>query len=78
MIVAEYTVKFDKLARYDHGTTDDDRKMKYMHGLSVEIVTHVDSGEVGPRTYADTVQRDLRIDGWKLTNKPTSTQSIAS
>ena len=77
--VAEYTAKFDELARYAPTlvTTDDARKMKYMHGLSVEIVTQVDSGEIGPRTYADAVQRALRIDGWKLTNKPTSTSTVA-
>ena len=51
--------------------------MKYIRGLSVEIVTQVESGEVGSRTYVDLVQRALRIDGWKLTNKPTSTQSVA-
>ena len=79
MTVAEYTAKLDELARYAPTmvATDDARKMKYMHGLSVEIVTHVDSGEVGPRTYTDAAQRSLRIDSWKLTNKPTSTQTIA-
>ena len=57
MTVAEYTAKFDELARYAPTlvTTDDARKTKYMHGLSVEIVTQVDSGEIGPRTYADAV-----------------------
>ena len=61
MTVAEYTAKFDELARYAPTmvATDDSRKMKYIHGLSVEIVTQVDSGEVGPRTYADAVQRAL-------------------
>ena len=58
--------------------TDDARKMKYMHALSVEIVTQVDSGEVRPRTYADAVQRALRIDGWKLIKKLTSAQSVAA
>ena len=72
--VAEYTAKFDELARYapTMAATDDARKMKYMHGLSFKIV----SGKVGPRTYADAVQRALRIDGWKLTNKLTSTQCV--
>ena len=40
MTVAEYTAKLDELARYAPTmvATDDARKMKYMHGLSVEIV----------------------------------------
>ena len=58
--------------------TDDAGKMKYMHGLSVEIVTQVDNGEVGPGTYVYAVQRALRIDGWKLTNKPTTIGSLAN
>ena len=79
MIVAKYTAKFDDLAQYAPTmiATDDARKMKYKHDLSVEIVTQVDSGEVGPRTYPDTVQRALRINGWILINKPTFTQSVA-
>ena len=48
-----------------------------MHGLGVEIVTQVYRGELWPCTYADAVQRALRIDGWKLINKPTFTQSVA-
>ena len=43
--------------------TDDARNMKYMHGLSIEIVIQVDSSEARPRTYVDAVQRALRIDG---------------
>ena len=80
MTVAEYITKFDELARYALilVSTDDARKIKYMHGLSVEIMTLVDSGEVGPRTYANAVQRALRIDGWKLTNKPASAQGVAT
>ena len=79
MTVAKYTAKLDELVRYalTMVATDDARKMKYIHGLSVEIVTQVDSGELGLRTYVDAVQRALRIDGWKLTNKPTFTQSVA-
>ena len=57
--------------------TDDTRKMKYMHGLGVEIVTQVYRGKLWPCTYAHAVQRALRIDGWKLINKPTFTQSVA-
>ena len=79
MTVAEYTGRFDELAQYAPTMVamNDAKKMKYMHGLSVEIVTQVDSSEVGTRTYAEAVQKALRIDDWKLTNKPTSTQSIA-
>ena len=41
MTVAKYTAKFDELAHYAPTmlATDDARKMKYIHGLSVEIVT---------------------------------------
>ena len=41
MTVAEYTAKLDQLARYTLTmvATYDARKMKYIHGLSVEIVT---------------------------------------
>ena len=47
MTIAEYTAKFDELARYAPTmvATDDANKMKYMHALSVEIVTQVDSGK---------------------------------
>ena len=38
MTVAEYTAKFDELSRYAPTlvATDDARKIKYMHGLSVK------------------------------------------
>ena len=79
MTVAEYIVKFDELARYVPTLVAmyDARKMKYMHDMSVEIVTQVDSGEVGPRTSIDVVPKALRIDGCKLKNKPTPMQSVA-
>ena len=66
MSVAEYTARFDELARFVPliVPTDDARRMKYKHGLSIDIVKQVDSGETGPRSYADTVQQALRIDGW--------------
>ena len=55
--VAEYTARFDELARFAPSMvpTDDARRMKYMHGLSIDIVKQVDSGESGPRSYADAV-----------------------
>ena len=58
--MAEYTAKSDELARYAPTlvATDDAKKMKYMHGLDVEIVTQVDSGEVGPCTYINAVEND--------------------
>ena len=64
--VAEYTARFDELARFAPSMvpTDDARRMKYMHGLSIDIVKQVDSGETGPRSYADAVQQALRIDRW--------------
>ena len=77
MSVAEYTAKFDELARFAPTIvpTDDARKMKYMLGLRTEIVKQVDSGREGPDSYADAVQRALRNDGWdkpgtkEVTNK---------
>ena len=61
MSVAEYTAKFDELARFAPTIvpTDDARKMKYMLGLRTEIVKQVDSGREGPESYADAVQRAL-------------------
>ena len=40
MSVAEYTAKFDELARFAPiiVLTDDARKMKYMHGLRTKIM----------------------------------------
>lgn len=68
MPVAEYTAKFDALARFAPFLVPSDqaRKMKYMHGLNVNIVSHVDSGDAGPRTYANAVQRALRVAGWHV------------
>ena len=70
MSVLEYTTKFDALARFAPSLvpTDQARKMKYMHGLNVDIVSQVDSGDTGPRTYANAVQRALRIAGWREAN----------
>ena len=40
MTIVEYTAKFDELACYAPTmlATDDARKIKYMHGLSLEIM----------------------------------------
>ena len=40
MSVAEYVGKFDELARFAPAImpTDDARKMKFMHGLCLEVV----------------------------------------
>ena len=67
MTVTEYTAKFDALARFAPSIvpTDEARRVKYMHGLRIDIVKQVDSGEVGPRSYTDAVQRALRVDGWE-------------
>ena len=67
MSVSGYTTKFDTLARFAPSLvpTDQSRKMKYMHGLNVDIVSQVDSGDVGPRSYANAAQKTLRIAGWR-------------
>ena len=66
MSVAEYTAKFDELARFAPTIvpTDDARKMKYIHRLRTEIVKQVDSGKEVPESYADAVQRALRNNRW--------------
>ena len=47
--VAEYDDKFDELARFAPPIvlTDQARMMKFMHGLRIDIVKQVDSGETG-------------------------------
>ena len=67
MKVIEYTAKFDALARFAPSiiSTDEARRVKYMHGLRIDIVKQVDSREVGPRSYTDAVQRALRVDRWE-------------
>ena len=64
--MAEYTAKFDELARFAPlmVPTNAARRMKYMDGLNIDIVKQVDNGESGPQSYADAVHRALRIDGW--------------
>ena len=76
--VAEYIAKFDELAKFSPSMvpTDQSRKMKFMHGLNVEIVRQVDSGDVGPRTYANAVQRALRIDGWRIAQVNPASESM--
>ena len=64
--VAEYTAKFDELAKYAPNVIPNDaaRKTRYMFGLRKEVAKQVDSGETGPDTYSSAVKRALRIDGW--------------
>ena len=78
--VSEYTAKFDTLARFAPSLvpTDQARKMKYMHGLNVEIVSQVDSGDTGPRTYANAVQRALRIAGWRESERIPESKPVAA
>ena len=66
MTTAEYAVKFEELSRYAPKmiASNDARTMKFMHGLRLEVVKQVDSGEIGPRSNADVVQRAVRISGW--------------
>jgi len=80
MSVAEYTAKFDSLAWFASSLvpTDQARKMKYMHGLNVNVVNHVDSGDVGPRTYANAVQRALHVAGWNGNEKAPASKSAAT
>ena len=57
MLVAEYTAKFDQLARFATSmiSTDEAQKLRFMHELRVDIVKQVDSGETRPRGYADAI-----------------------
>ena len=47
--VAEYVAKFDELAKFSPSMvpTDQSRKMRFMHGLDVEIVRQVDIATLG-------------------------------
>ena len=71
MTAAEYTAKFKELSRYAPKmiASDDSRKMKFMHGLRLEVVKQVDGGEIGPRSYVDAVERAVRISGWGVTRE---------
>ena len=66
MSIAEYVTKFDVLSRFAPTIVpiDDVRKMKFMHGLRIEIARQIDSGKEGPESYADVVQHALRNNGW--------------
>ena len=65
MSVEEYVAKFDGLARFARTIvpTDDTRKMKFMHGLRLEVAKQIDNSREGPESYADAVQRSLCYDG---------------
>ena len=71
MTTAEYAVKFEELSRYAPKmiASNDARTMKFMHGLRLEVVKQVDSGEIGTRPYADGVQRVVRISEWDATGE---------
>ena len=75
MTVAEYAAKFKELARYAPKMIafDDAMKMKFMHGLRLEVIKQVDSGEIGRRLYADAVQRVVLISGWDATGEKVTT-----
>ena len=66
MTVPEYTTKFEELAKFSASIapTDEARNNKYMLGLRTDIARQIDSGEEGPKSYADTVQRALRFEIW--------------
>ena len=66
ILVAEYVVKFDELARFAPTIvrTDNARKMKFMHEIYLEIAKHIDSDREGPESCADAVQIALRYGRW--------------
>ena len=49
--VVEYVAKFAPTIV----PTDDARKLKFMHGLRLEVAKQIDSGREGPESYADVV-----------------------
>ena len=66
MTVPKYIAKFEELARFSASIapTDEARKNKYMLGLRIDIARQIDSRKEGPESYADAVQRALRIKSW--------------
>lgn len=50
MSVADYTAKFDELARFSSRMvqTDEARKKRYMYGLRTDVVKQIDSRKEGP------------------------------
>ena len=58
MLMAEYAIKFEELARFSLSVVpiDKARKSKFMHGLKTKTVKYVDSVATGPLTYAKAVQ----------------------
>ena len=66
MTVAEYTSKFNELARFcpTMVPNDDTRKNKYMQGMKISIAKQIDSGSQGPTSFSDAVQRALRNESW--------------
>ena len=64
--VAEYVTKFYELAWFASTMvpTDEARKMKFMHGLRLEIAKQIDSGKEGPESYTNVVQRALHNNRW--------------
>ena len=77
MTVPKYTAKFDASARFAHFIvpTNKARKVKYLHGLQIDIVKQVDSGEVGPWSYTDVVQRALQFMDGRVVIKKQQSQS---
>ena len=75
MTTVEYAAKFKELSQYAPKmiASNDARKMKFMHGLRLEVAKQVDSGEIGRRSYADAVQRAVRIFGWDATGEKVTT-----
>ena len=66
MSVAEYAMKFEELARFSPLVvpTDEARKSKFIYGLRTEIAKYIDLGTAGSLTYAEAVQRVIRLDSW--------------
>ena len=74
--VANYVLKFDQLARFapDIVATNASCKNKFMRGLNFDIARFVYTGNEGPTSYADPVQRVLCSESWenKQEEKPKS------
>ena len=66
MSIAEYTAKFNELARFCPSMVpnDETRKTRYMQGLRVHVAKQIDSGSHGPTSFSDAVQRALRNESW--------------
>lgn len=58
--------RFDQLARFapDMVATESQKVWRFMKGLRGDLVKFVDTGKEGPETYADAIERAIRIEAW--------------